>query len=136
MRILFAVVFVSFFILSASAQTAVNTQRSIPSAKQHPRSTPYSVVNRDANSRTWERTTYEKAPDGQWIPRTHRVVELGTGMHYKDATGNWVESNEQIDLMPDGTAQAVHGQHQVHFPPDIYNGVLELVTPDGKHLKI
>ena len=29
----------------------------------------------------------------------------------------------------------MQGQHQVYFPADIYNGVLEVITPDGRHLK-
>ena len=29
----------------------------------------------------------------------------------------------------------MQGQHQAYFPGDIYNGFIELVTPDGQHLK-
>ena len=36
--------------------------------------------------------------------------------------------------MPNGTAQAIDGQHQAYFPGDIYNGEIELVTPDGTQL--
>ncbi len=55
-------------------------------------------------------------------------------MHYKKK-GEWVESKEQIEILPNGTAAAIQGQHQAYFPGNIYNGVIELVTPDGKHLK-
>jgi hypothetical protein len=64
----------------------------------------------------------------------HRYTELATGMHYQK-DGQWVESKEQIDILPQGGAAALQGQHQVYFPADIYNGVLEVVTPDGRHLK-
>jgi hypothetical protein len=96
----------------------------------------YAVVQRDANSRIWERTTYKQAPSGELLPQSTRYTELATGMHYKDPrTGEWVESKEQIEIVTTGGAQAVHGQHQVYFPADIYDGVIELVTPDGKHMK-
>ena len=48
--------------------------------------------------------------------------------------GKWVESSEHIDILPNGTAVATNGQHQAYFPGDIYNGEIELVTPDGMQL--
>ena len=99
-----------------------------------PPPTAYSVVGRDANSRVWERTTYELSPSGSVVPQKNRYTELATGLHY-NKNGQWVESKEKIDILPNGTAAATQGQHQVHFPGDIYDGVIELVTPDGKHLR-
>ena len=49
--------------------------------------------------------------------------------------GKWVASSEQIDILPNGTAVATNGQHQARFPGDIYEGQVELVTPDGQHLQ-
>src|SRR5437763_751515 len=103
-----------------------------PPAPSQVKDTPYAVVDRDANSRVWERRTYERTPTGELLPNVHRYQELATGLHYKDPqTGKWVESKEQIDILPQGGAAATHGQHQVYFPSDIYDGVIELVTPDG-----
>ena len=99
-----------------------------------PAPTAYAVKTRDANSRVWERTVFEIAPSGQMVPKQHRYVELSTGMHFKKGN-QWVESNEHIDILPNGTAAAIQGRHQVTFPGDIYRGVIELVTPDGQHLK-
>ena len=48
--------------------------------------------------------------------------------------GQWVESREEIDILPNGTAAATNGQHQAYFPGDIYQGQIELVTPDGQQL--
>ena len=39
-----------------------------------PAPTPYAVVSRDAHSRVWERTVYERGPSGQAIPRKNRYV--------------------------------------------------------------
>ena len=46
-----------------------------------------------------------------------------------------MDSKEEIDILPNGTAAATNGQHQVYFPGNIYQGVIELVTPDGIHLQ-
>jgi hypothetical protein len=99
-----------------------------------PKPTPYSVVQRGANDRVWERATYERTPYGTIVPKKHQYTELATGMHYWN-NGQWVESKEQIDILPQGGAAATQGQHKVNFPSDIYKGVIEVVTPDGQHLK-
>jgi hypothetical protein len=96
--------------------------------------TRYSVVQRDANSRVWQRTTYERDSNGELIPHLHSYIEIATGMHYQK-DGRWVESKEEIDIVPTGGAAAVQGQHQIYFPYDIYNGVIEIVTADGERLK-
>lgn len=129
MKTSLAVVFVCSIATGLLAQTA---QQKSPAP---PEDTPYTVVNRDANSRVWERTTYEQGASGEIVPHIHRYEELATGMHYLGENGEWVESKEQIDILPDGSAAALKGQQKVYFPADIYDGVLELVTSDGVHLK-
>ena len=99
-----------------------------------PAPTPYSVVQRDANSQVWERTVYEVGPSGQAVPRVRSYTELATGLNFMQ-NGQYVPSQEEIDLLPQGGAAATKGQHQVYFPNDIYEGVIELVTPDGKQLQ-
>jgi hypothetical protein len=49
--------------------------------------------------------------------------------------GQWLDSVEQINIQPDGSASATAGQHQAYFPANIYNGVIKLVTPDGLQLE-
>ena len=99
-----------------------------------PAPTPYSVVQRDANSRVWGWTEYQQAPDGEAIPKTHQYTELASGLCYQQ-DGQWMDSQEQITILPDGSAEATQGQHQAYFPADIYNGVIKLVTPDGLQLQ-
>ena len=67
-------------------------------------------------------------------PRKHHYNELATGLNYKNAQGQWVESKEEIDVLPQGGAAATQGQHQVYFPGNIYQGQIEMVTPDGLKL--
>ena len=123
------------FTLRLLAQNAGST----PTIGQEPGSItnediPYAIVQNDANSRVWERTTNERGPSGQTVPQKHNYIELATGLNHL-VGGKWVESKEEIDILADGTAQAVQGQHQAYFPGDIYEGPVELVTPDGRHMK-
>jgi hypothetical protein len=115
-------------VAGTSAQATVN-----PAGTALPAPTAYAVVSRDAHSRVWERMVYERGPSGQAIPRIHRYVETATGLNYWN-NGQWVESKEEIDILPQGGA-AAQGQHQVYFPGDLYQGTIQLVTPDGKQLQ-
>jgi hypothetical protein len=73
---------------------------------------------------------------GQVTTTTNQAyIELGTGMHYRDKNGHWMETLAQIDLQPDGGAAATHGPHQIYFPADIYNGMIRITTPDGIRLQ-
>ena len=117
-------------VLSAHAQVAAPAN-----AASMPSSTPYRVVERGANHRVWQCETYEPRANGTFATHVHKYTELATGLHYLK-NGQWVQSQEQIVILPDGSgAVATQGQHQVSFPADIYNGVIEMVTPDGKHLR-
>jgi len=96
--------------------------------------TPYAVVERGANQRVWQRTTFETTPTGKQVPQVHKYTELATGLCYQQ-NGQWADSKEKIDILPNGTAAATQGQHQAYFPGDIYQGMIGLVTPDGKQLQ-
>jgi hypothetical protein len=98
-----------------------------------PPPTPYAVVDQDGNSRVWERTVYELDPSGNAVPKEHYYNELATGLNHL-VNGQWLASSEDIDILPNGTAAATNGQHQAYFPGDIYEGQIELVTPDGLQL--
>jgi len=89
----------------------------------------YSVIQRGVDSRVWQKTETVNGTN-----RVHHYTELATGMHYTNAAGQLVESKEEIALLPNGGAAAIKGRHKVYFPTDIYNGALEIVTPDGRHL--
>jgi len=103
-------------------------------AVKFPPPTSYSIVQRDANSRVWQQTTYETSSSGQQIPHLHQYTEMASGLCYQK-DGQWMDSTEQIQILPDGSAAATNGAHQAYFPADIYNGVIRLVTPDGLKLQ-
>ena len=90
----------------------------------------YAVVERGPDWRVWESTNIINGTNA-----VHRYTELATGIHYRDSSGQWAESREEISILPQGGAAAVFGRHQVYFPADIGSGVLEVVTPDGRVLQ-
>ena len=131
----FIITFPAFVLAATILAVSSQAQTAAPLAVG-PAPTSYAVVSRAANSAIWERTVYELSPSGQVIPRTNHVVEMATGLNFKDPqTGQWTPSKEEIDILPDGTAVANHGQHTVLFPADIAQGMTELTTPDEMHLK-
>ena len=126
------------FIFAASRiQGQVSPSGPLASAGQatnQAQDTPYVVVECGANQRVWEQLTYETLPSGQVVTNVHRYTEMASGLNHWQ-NGQWVESKEEIDILPNGTAAATNGQHRAYFPGDIYNGAIRLMTSDGKQLQ-
>ena len=97
-------------------------------------STAYQVVDRGPNHKVWQGKTYRKLPNGNVVTNVPSYIQLATGLNHL-VNGEWVDSEEQINVLPNGGAAATNGQHQAYFPGDIYDGVIRLVTPDGKVLQ-
>jgi hypothetical protein len=110
-----------------SGQTAAIDQTGVPAP------TPYQVVNCNVDHNVWQSVTYEKLTNGRIVSHKHEYTELATGLNHQQS-GQWVGSKEEIQLLPQGGAAAVEGSHQAYFPGDIYDGQIELDTPDGKKL--
>ena len=122
-------------VMLLSGAIAGYSQLTSQSSKPVPSDTAYSVVERGANHRVWQKISYELGPNGQPVPRIHRYTELATGMNYKDANGQWQESKELIESYPGG-AIAQQGQYQVIFANDLNSyGAIDMQTPDGKRLR-
>ena len=95
---------------------------------------PYAITTQDGNSRVWQSMDYQSSPTGGVITNTHSYTEICSGLNHL-VNGQWVASSEQIDILPNGTAVATNGQHQASFPGDIYQGQIQLLTPDGQLLQ-
>jgi hypothetical protein len=124
-------------VLNLAAQTAGSSVTpNLAPISGTPQDTPYSVVQRDANSSTWQRTTYEQMPSGDWIPHVESYQEVATGLNFKDPdTGEWTESAEVIEPISGG-AVARHGQHKIIFAADLAtSGAIDMETPDGQRLQ-
>ena len=123
-------------LLSCTVRVSLHAQ-GISNASQSPVvGIDYSVVETGLDYQIWQGTNYETTPSGQVIPHVHRYTQLESGLNFTNSqTGRLTPSREEIDILSDGSAVAIQGQHQAYFPGDIYDGVIELVTPDGRHLK-
>jgi hypothetical protein len=125
----------NLFLLSLLLTSSLGTRAQVAgtgssSAATVPQPTPWSITARDGNSATWQRTTYELSwPSGQTVAKQQTYKELATGLNFWN--GQWTPSSENIAILPNGTGAATNGQHQAYWPGDIYNGVIQLVTPDG-----
>ena len=99
-----------------------------------PAPTDYQIVQSDGNSRVWQRETYEAGPNGGISTNLQKYTELALGLNHL-VNSQWIPSQEDIEIQPDGTASATNGQHQVFFPANILEGQIELITPTGRNLK-
>jgi hypothetical protein len=82
-----------------------------------------------AGARDWCSTEYlatELATDpvsGALTNRTHRFIAVGSGANYLDDSGKFQPSQDLIELMPDGSAAALHAPIKVSFSPDPTSGI-------------
>ena len=84
--------------------TATATSAGMVQGTPLPDATPFQVMERGADHRVWQRSTFEKLPNGKVVTHVHKYTELAAGLHYKNAQGRWVESKEEIDVLPQGGA--------------------------------
>ena len=111
----------AFLILTAFAFACPGQTASAPPP------TPYSVVHRESNERTWQRTTYSLSPSGQAVPRIETFQEIASGLCYPGQNGQFLDSQELISILPDGTAAiATTGLAQARWPADAFSGPVEL----------
>jgi len=96
--------------------------------------TQWTVTAQDECSTTRECSSAIASPDSASNGvRRRRVVAVASGLNYLDAGGVWRESEEAIDLMPDGRAAGVHGQYKVYFNPDLTSdAAITLVTRSNR----
>jgi hypothetical protein len=128
-------------LLVCSFTQARPTYPAVTAVKSTPAPAPVNSINyvighQDADSQVWQKIVCSTDKQGKAIYQTNQAyVELATGLNYW-RNGRWNTSQEKIEISPDGkSAYAINGQHQVYFPGDIYDGVIKLVTPDGKTLQ-
>jgi hypothetical protein len=97
--------------------------------------TNFQVSARGANYRVLQRTTAQTNRLGHVHYQTNSYTELETGMHYRDDTGKWVESEATIEVNANG-ATATKGPHKAKFLANINSsGAVETTTADGKTLR-
>ncbi|HWX20795.1 MAG TPA: LamG-like jellyroll fold domain-containing protein [Candidatus Binatia bacterium] len=76
------------------------------------------------------------ATTGAITTKTHRYVQVGAGLNYLDDSGQYNESKDLIELMPDGSAAAIRGPTKVHFDPNINTaGAVSITTRSNRVFK-
>src|SRR4051812_10511333 len=71
-----------------------------------------SIVERGQNHRVWQKVFAMTNAVGRVTYTTNSVTELANGLHYLGANGQWRVSEAKIQLLADGTADAVNGPHK------------------------
>jgi hypothetical protein len=96
----------------------------------------YQVVEHGPFYRVWSRTVQEtNATTGKVQSREQRYMELANCLNYWE-NGEWKDSQDLIELAPDGAAIAQHGQVKVIFSPNLNTaGAIDLLSPQGKRFR-
>ncbi len=99
-------------------------------------STDLVVLDTGPHHRLVEWVEARTEPDGLITEQVHRYTELATGLHHWDEeVGQWLESVEAFELLPQGYAVARRGQHKVLLAGNINTGgSVDLELPDGPRL--
>ncbi|HTB86279.1 MAG TPA: hypothetical protein VK742_21705, partial [Candidatus Sulfotelmatobacter sp.] len=90
----------------------------------------YGVVSRGPDWKVWQKTVIQNG-----VTNAHSYTQLETGLCYTNEVGVLADADDTISILSGGGAEASHARHTVTFPPDIYNGVIQVTTPDGLHLQ-
>ena len=76
----------------------------------------YQIGEQGADSQVWQKITRTVDAQGHTILQTNQAyVELALGMNYLK-NGRWVQSKEEIDILPNGTAAAIKASIRPIFP--------------------
>src|SRR5258708_5819920 len=121
----------------ASARTVSGQLDSLdPAAPATPavsaRESAYTIVERGPHHRRWQKVVAIIEPSGRTVYRTNSYVELETGLHTRDAAGNWVDAGDQIDLQSEGGAVSRNAGHRLYLPGNLYTDALDCATADGQ----
>jgi hypothetical protein len=94
----------------------------------------YQVVERDAHHRIVQAVVSMTNEFGESLLLTNSYTELETGMHWKNAEGQWVESQPQVQIQAEGGAVAEQVPHRLYLPGSLYTDAIRCFTSEGKLL--
>lgn len=117
------------------ATTTLVTAQPTPPALPVARAGEVRTVERGPHHRVLGWTVAEPTPDGGTRAVEHRVVELASGLHYQDPSGQWLESQEVIETYPDGCV-ARQGPVKIVFARNLATaGAIDVETSDNRRLR-
>ncbi|MCU0785602.1 MAG: hypothetical protein MUF81_16475, partial [Verrucomicrobia bacterium] len=96
----------------------------------------YQEGSRSANQKEWLKVERVESPEGIVEVTTNLAyVELATGMHYRDARGQWQETAEEFKVVP-GWAVAHKGPHKVSLAYNLNTaGPVAVQMADGRIMR-
>ena len=121
----------SFLALSA-LRVAAQSQTPAPATSNPTASTGYVCVQRGPDSRIWQSASFLTNSEGDVTTNWQSYTEIGTGMCYTNAAGEWIDTVEQVVSVPGGAA-ALQGRHRVEWGLTSTTPVT-ITAPDGKVL--
>lgn len=98
---------------------------------------PWQLNDIQRDQQTWTSTEVRINPvTGKETRRKVEVTEVGSGLNYRDANGQWQPTREEFSALPDGGFIANHGPHQLRLESNI-NSVtaIDFVSSDGLRLR-
>jgi len=94
------------------------------------------VVERGPHHRVWKKAHVITLPDGHLATNVSSYTELGSGLHrWDEQQKKWVDAEAKLEIVGNN-AIGRSAAHQVVFAPNANTaGAIDLLTPDGKHLR-
>ena len=104
---------------------------------QTPVQSGWSLTSRGQHHQTWSATvTSRDARTGRAVTRTKEIVEVGSGINYRDSEGRFQPTREQFDVTPEGFAVARFGPHLLIVGNNINSPTaVDFLTSDGVRLR-
>ncbi|HMP84113.1 MAG TPA: hypothetical protein PKA41_15555, partial [Verrucomicrobiota bacterium] len=110
--------YVGIAVLAMSVVATVGFSQTTHS-KESQHDSEFTVKERGAHHKVWERIEYETRPDGTKIPHVHSYTELASGLSFlSPRTGQWEDADESFEVTPDGFALGRKTQHGVIVATD------------------
>ena len=92
------------------------------------------TAGRSAHERVLEIVSSESTENGSILSSTNSIIELATGLHYRNEQGEWQESEEIFEIVP-GAARAWKGHHRVTLASNPNTpAAVQHRLPDGRLL--
>ena len=97
--------------------------------------TDLQITERGPDHRVVQYKSQKTNERNEIIEKTHSYTELATGLNYRK-NGEWIASNPEIIVGPDGSALAHQARHSIRFKANLNtDGAVDLTTPQGKRIR-
>jgi hypothetical protein len=98
---------------------------------------PWQISTRERDQKVWSSSTVRRDPvTGRETRRVLEFVELGSGLNYRDAKGEWQPTREAFQRAADGGFVAEFGPHRLALANNINSQTaVDFIAGDGVRLR-